>query len=88
MSALIAEFLESRHYECFGLIIEFLIQIKNITNIDIYVPKFENDVFLNDWFNFFKLNYADIITLQLIHELPPEKTGYQFLFYVTSEEFL
>jgi len=87
MSALIAEFLESRHYECFGLIIEFLIQIKNISNIDIYVPKFENDVFLNDWFNFFKLNYADIITLQLIHELPPEKTGYQFLFYVTSEEY-
>jgi hypothetical protein len=86
-SALIAEFLESRHYECFGLIIEFLIQIKNITNIDIYVPKFNNDIFLQDWINFFQLNFKDIVIIRLIHSLGPDKRGYQVLFYVTSEEY-
>ena len=73
VSALIAEFLESRHYECFGLIIEFLIKVKNITKIDIYVPKFDNDIFLNDWVSFFQLNFKDIVSIRLIHSLPPDK---------------
>lgn len=86
-SALIAEFLESRHYECFGLIIEFLIKVKNVNKIDIYVPKFDNDIFLHDWISFFKLNFKGIVSIRLIHTLPPDKTGYQLIFYVTSEEY-
>ena len=86
-SALIVEFLVSRHYECFGLIIEFLIKANNINHIDIYVPKFDNDIFLKDWVSFFKINYLNIITIRLIHNLPPDKKGYQTLFYVTSEEY-
>lgn len=86
-SALIAEFVQGRHYECFGLIIEYLLSIKNLNRIDIFVPKFNNDSFLKEWLDFNILNFRDLISIRLIHTLPPEKVAYQYVVYVTSEEY-
>jgi len=86
VSALVAEFEESRHYECFGLIIEYLIEKKAYDSIDILVPIFKSDSLLKEWYEFYLLNYIGTVPLNLIHSIA-KNSKYETVFYVTSVEF-
>lgn len=84
MKSLIVQFAD-RHAECIGIVVEYLLQDSHEA-IDIFLGAKDSNT--EAWFQFFKRNYNDIITLNRITKFPQSSYQYHSVIFLTSSDYL